>query len=73
MSNPYKRLISLIPGDPLDTGEVVATSGDGVTVQLLSGEHVKVRGTANLGEHVYIRGGVIEGPAPDLPGVDIGV
>jgi hypothetical protein len=71
MSNPYKRLLALIPGQPIDTGEVVAVHDDGVTVELLTGAHVHARGVAAVGDHVYLRGGAIDGPAPNLPGVDI--
>jgi len=73
MSNPYKRLIQLIPGSQIDTGEVIATDGDGVTVELVTGAQVKARGTATIGSHVYIRDGAVIGPAPNLPGIDIGV
>jgi len=39
-------------------------------VQLVGGGLVHARGEAGVGEHVYVRGGVIEGPAPALSGVD---
>lgn len=68
--NPYKRLQALVAGAPLDVGEVVAVGADGVTVQLVGGGLVHARGEAGVGEHVYVRGGVIEGPAPALSGVD---
>ena len=68
--NPYKRLLALIPGQPLDAGQVVALTDSGVTVQLVDGAQIHARGTATVGAHVYVRGGVIEGPAPALTGVD---
>lgn len=68
--NPYRRLLALIPGQPLDAGQVTAVGTDGVTVQLVGGGIVRVRGEATVGEHVYVRGGAIEGPAPGLTGVD---
>lgn len=68
--NPYKRLVALLPGSPLLTGEVTAVFGDGVSVQLIGGAVIRVRGEATVGEHVYVRGGAIEGPAPALTGVD---
>jgi hypothetical protein len=67
--NPYKRLVALVAGAPLLTGEVVSVQGDGVTVQLADGAQLHVRGQAAAGDHVYIRGGLIEGPAPALTGV----
>ncbi len=39
--------------------------------QLLTGGQIRVRGSASIGEKVYVRGGVIEGVAADLPGVEI--
>ncbi len=68
--NPYRRLLGLIPGQPLDAGEVVATHDDGVTVQLLSGALIRARGEAQIGDRVYVRAGTIEGPAPALSGID---
>ena len=69
--NSFNRLLKLIPGQPIDTGEVIAVSADGVTVQLLTGEQIRVRGTATVGDHIYIRAGAVDGPAPNLPGQDV--
>lgn len=69
--NPYKRLIKLLPGQPIDTGEVIAVQNDGVTVQLLSGATIHARGQATIGAHVYIRNGAVDGPAPNLVGTEI--
>ncbi len=68
--NPYKRLLALIPGQPDDAGQVIAVTTDGVIVQLVDGATLHARGEAAVGEHVYVRGGVILGPAPALTGVD---
>ncbi|MCC4116340.1 hypothetical protein LLG90_13350 [Aromatoleum toluclasticum] len=68
--NPYKRLVALLPGAPLLTGQVIAVHADGVTIQLSDSAQLRVRGEAAVGDHVYVRGGVIEGPAPALTGVD---
>ncbi|WP_417500728.1 hypothetical protein [Marinobacter sp.] len=70
MSNIYKRLLGILPNDPRDKGEVVAVNPDGVTVELVTGARVRVRGAAQVGDHVFIRGRQIEGPAPALSGVD---
>jgi hypothetical protein len=35
-------------------------------MRLVSGAQLHVRGTASLGDWVYVRDSVIEGPAPDL-------
>lgn len=42
----------------------------GCTVELPTGALVHARGTATIGDHVYIRAGAITGPAPALTGVD---
>lgn len=68
--NPYKRLLALIPGQPVDAGQVTAVTSAGVTVQLVDGATIHARGEAAIGDHVYVRSGVIEGPAPALTGVD---
>ncbi|MGQ9814247.1 MAG: hypothetical protein ACUVR3_03730 [Candidatus Roseilinea sp.] len=72
-SEHYRRLLSLIPEPPSDVGTVTAVLPDGCTVALLNGSTTKVRGEAAVGEMVYIRDGVIEGPAPNLPMVEIEV
>lgn len=72
-SNAYRRLMSLLPEKPADVGEVIGVGTDGVTVELLTGARQTVRGTATLGALVYVRNGVIEGPAPELDTVEIGV
>ena len=69
----YRRLLSLIPDPPSDVGEVTAILADGCTVDLLNGSTANVRGVAAMGDLVYIRDGVIEGPAPVLPMVEIEV
>lgn len=70
MSNIYKRLLGILPSEPRDKGEVVAVNPDGVTVELVTGARVRVRGAAQVGDHVFIRGRQIEGPAPALSGID---
>ena len=70
MSNLYKRLLGILPNEPRDKGEVVAVHPDGATVELVTGARVRVRGEAQIGDHVFIRGSQIEGPAPALSGID---
>lgn len=70
MSNLYKRLLGVLPSEPRDKGEVISVHSDGVTVELVTGARVRVRGAAQVGDHVFIRGRQIEGPAPALGGVD---
>lgn len=67
MSNPYKRLLNLLPGRPTLTGEVVYFADGVATIELPGGGRDQARGEATVGQHVYFRDGAIEGPAPDLP------
>ena len=71
--NPYKRLLALLPGQPIQTGTILAVEADGVIVELPTGEQIRARGTGTLGESVYLRDGAVEGPAPDLTGTTIEV
>lgn len=71
MSNLYRKFISLIPSPPLMVGQVIAVGGGIVTVELPGGGVIKARGQATTGQNVFVRDGVIEGPAPDLPVVTI--
>lgn len=71
--NPFKRLVALTAGPPTDVGEVLSVETDGVIVELVAGPQIRARGAATLGDWVYVRGGVIEGPAPNLSGTEIEV
>jgi hypothetical protein len=71
--NPFKKLIGMLPLGRVDVGQVTASDGGGVTIALQMGGIIHVRGTATVGSRVYVRNGAIDGPAPDLIGVDIEV
>ena len=73
MSNLYKRLRDLLPSEPIEAGEVVGLTDDGAIVELPTGARIRARGEATVGDQVYVRGGAIEGPAPELTGQDIEV
>lgn len=68
-TNLWRRLRQLLPESPLLVGTVVATSTYGATVQLPDGSLLQVRGSAVTGDHVFVRAGKIEGPAPALTSV----
>lgn len=71
MSNPYKQLLDLLPSRDLQIGDVTAF-GDGVaTVELLDGGVISARGSATVGQRVYVRDGAIEGLAPSLSVVTV--
>lgn len=66
-TNLFARFRKLIPTEPLLTGEVVAELDGSVVVEQPGGGRQTVRGEATIGDNVYFRAGVIEGPAPTLP------
>jgi hypothetical protein len=73
MPNPWKQFKDLLPDSPLLIGEVLSHNPDGTsTVQLIDGGILRARGqSVAIGHNAFIRGGVIEGEAPDLPGQTI--
>ena len=73
MANLYAEFRRLIPNAPLQVGEVVATFTGGATVALQGGGTLRVRGSAAVGDLVFVRDAVIEDQAPDLTLVEIEV
>lgn len=67
MFNPYKRLLALIPNPPLQVGEVTDYADGVANIELPGGATAQARGDVSIGDRVFFRDGVIEGPAPDLP------
>lgn len=68
-TNLYKRLKQILPEPPLLIGTVLSTTATGALVQLPDLSLVSVRGSATIGQHLFIRNGTIEGIAPTLPTV----
>lgn len=66
-TNIWRRLRDLTAGDPLQIGIIVDAGLYGVTIELPTGDQLQVRGTGAVGDRVFFRSGVVEGPAPDLP------
>lgn len=71
MANLLAQFRSLLPQSPLLVGEVTAIAGGIATVELPDGSIVSARGDATVGDQVFVRGGAIEGQAPDLAFVAI--
>lgn len=71
--NTDQRLSKLTPSEHTDVAEVIAVHADDCTVALHAGGLIRVRGKAQVGDAVYLRGRVIVGPAPNLPGTLIEV
>jgi|PlaIllAssembly_1097288.scaffolds.fasta_scaffold00380_7 hypothetical protein len=67
--NLWKRFKALIPDDPLEIGQVEAidTLRQTSDVLMLGGGTQTVRGVSvPTGQFAFVRGGAIEGKAPDL-------
>ncbi|RYF54585.1 MAG: hypothetical protein EOO27_23325 [Comamonadaceae bacterium] len=69
MSQPnlFRALLAVLPATPLEVGTAVEVTNELVTVELPGGGLLQVRGVADVGDRVFVRGGAIEGPAPSLP------
>ncbi len=66
MHNLYLEFLSLLPARPLLVGDVSATDGDIALVDLPGGGQLQARGSATIGQRVFVRDGQIEGEAPTL-------
>lgn len=64
--NLFAQFQKLIPQTPLQVGDVAAVSGGVATITLPGGGTIQARGTATVGQRVFVRDGLIEGLAPSL-------
>lgn len=64
-----------LPADPLLVGTVLSHNTDGTsTLQSPEGGTMRARGTGvGVGLKAFVRGGVVEGTAPDLPDYSVDV
>ena len=71
--NLYKAFKSLLPNPPLQIGTVDSVSGGTATITMPDGGIAQARGSASVGQRVFLRDGVIEGIAPTLTieGIDV--
>lgn len=67
MSNLFKAFTDLLPARPLQVGIVLSVSGGFATVELPGGGILQARGAATAGQRVFVRDGLIEVAAPNLP------
>jgi len=68
--NIFRRLVELLPDDPLLLGTVTAKNSDGTATITLPGggvQRVRDRLGSAPGTRVFIQGGAVTGPAPALP------
>ena len=66
MHNVYEQFRLLLPDAPLQVGTVMEVGSGVLSVQLPGGGTIRVRGSAALGERVFVRDGVLEAIAPNL-------
>lgn len=67
MHNVYEQFRRLIPDPPLQAGTVIEVGSGVVAVALPGGGVLRARGSAELGQVVFVRDDVVEGIAPSLP------
>jgi hypothetical protein len=73
MYNSYAVFKSLIPLPQVQIG-VVASIADGVaSITLPGGQVITARGSATVGQSVFVKDGVIDAVAPVLPLVAISI
>lgn len=64
--NLFKQFRDLLPEPSLLVGSVISAQTGRAVVQMPDGAFANVVGEATVGQKVFIRNGVIEGPAPSL-------
>ena len=69
--NIFNRLVSMLPSTRTDVGTVLQAYQDGVLIILQTGGYLRVMGQAAVGSRVFVKGGYVIGPAPDLSGTEI--
>ncbi|WP_027853395.1 hypothetical protein [Marinobacterium litorale] len=61
MPNLWTQFKALTDNDAVTAGTITSTDGQTSTVELLSGDSVKVRGTGSVGQIAYMqRGEIVE-------------
>lgn len=73
MSNLFAKFKKLIDKAPLQAGVVLSIADGVAVVELPDGGRILARGGAAEGDAVFVRDGVIEGAAPNLPPESISV
>lgn len=75
MSNLFVQFLDLIPKTPRQVATIVSGADGFYTAQLLTGQliQVKSQSTFALNAKVFVKDGIIETTAPDLPFIEIEV
>lgn len=72
-TNSYALFRDLLRQPTLEIGTVTFIANGTASISLPGGGVVRARGEATVGQQVFVRNRVIEGPAPSLPVEVIGV
>lgn len=67
LRNPFAAFAELLAPGPRQAGTVSVVDNGVATVDLPGGGQLRALGDVTVGAHVFVRDGVIEGPAPSLP------
>lgn len=73
MANLLKEFQSLLPDSPLLVGDVLSVTSNIATLELPDGAQITARGSATVGQRVFVRNGMVEGLAPSLTYVELDV
>lgn len=60
MSNAFADLIAVLPQERRHVGQVIDVANGVATIELPGGGILRARGTAAVGNYVFVRGGSIE-------------
>lgn len=60
MSNAFADLIAVLPQERRHVGQVIDIANGVATIELPGGGILRARGTAAVGNYVFVRGGAIE-------------
>lgn len=67
MPNLFNQLKELLAPGREEIATVVSVEDGGAVLELPGGGRIRARGAATEGARVFVRDGVIQGPAPNLP------
>lgn len=66
MPNLFTEFKKLLPNAPLQVGTVLSSSNGVHDVEMPGGGVLKARGSATVGQRVFVRDGLVQGTAPSL-------
>ncbi len=71
MSNLFTEFKKLVPDAPLLVGKIDSIADGVAVIELPDGSILNARGSGAVDDVVFVRNGLIEGPAPALTVVEI--